>query len=289
MRVVFNRPSKISVLQELDSLGYPVSYRNVPFSEDSFPSAFETQYVELWDKFIKTQTAKDLFNQGHDVLVGNLNVTLGFLSYMLLFVSKPTDVDYNLTRVSNLNIVNSIQDIKAKLPRWLKSRRITENFIPTDIDIQVKDTYNDFISVFNPISASVFITYSPKKRRKLQKTDFGVKSVENSLDPILYSIRQYLFKGNVPKQLKGQTKILGGNRKKTKYPELSLVKKRQVSMWHLMDAVGNMNIFAHRSGENTFTIKFTLDIPAIYYCGSKPKHQVMQEIKTVIQNTLKLR
>ena len=290
MKLTYNRPPKVSVLRELDSLGYPMEDRNRPFNQDSFPSIVQPELVDLWDKFIGTRTANDLFNLGIDALNGNLNTVLGFISYLHLHIAEPLTSRYSLQKVSDINIRSALHELKRILPQWLKSRRIDKSFVLSDVDIQVADGYNDFISAYVDVSVSIFLTFRPKKRKKLSRSEIGTKLVDNSLDPMLFERQRYMFKGKVPKQLLGNSKNLGMNdKKKVNYPLLETVKKKKTTLWHLMDAVGNVKIFAHRSGKDTFTIKLTLDTPAIHYCGSENKFKAKKRIETLIGSILSLR
>lgn len=290
MKLTYNRPPKVSVLRELDSLGYPMEDRNRPFNQDSFPSIVQPELVDLWDKFIETRTANDLFNLGIDALNGNLNTILGFISYLHLHISEPLTSKYSLQKVSDINVRSALHELKRILPQWLKSRRIDKSFTVSDVDVQVADNYNEFIGAYVDVSASVYLTFKPKKRKKLSRSEIGTKLVDNTLDPMLFERQRYMFKGKVPKQLVGKSKKLGTTqKKKVDYPSLETVKKKKTTLWHLMDAVGNVKIFAHRSGEDSFTLKLTLDTPAIYYCGSETKFKAKKRIETLISSILSLR
>lgn len=290
MKLTYNRPPKVSVLRELDSLGFPLEDRTRPFTQDSFPHAVKPELVDLWDKFIETRVAQDLFNLGIDTLNGNLNAVLGFISYLHLHIAEPLESPYSLRKVSETNIRSALHELKRILPQWLRTRRIDKSFELKEIDVQMEDNYNDFIGAYVDVSAAIFLTFSPKKKTKLSRSEIGTKLVKNRLDPMLFERQRYMFKGKVPQQLLGKSRNLGDNgKKKVRYLDLQTVKKKKTTMWHLMDAVGNVKLFAHRSGEDTFTIKLTVDTPAIYYCGSENKFKIKTQIEQLISSILTLR
>ena len=289
MRLIYNRPAKVSKLRELDSLGMPVELRNEPVSSLHFPLVVKDDYMEVWEQFIETSASKELYSRGISPIHGNLNVAVGFISYLDLIASDTLHSVYNLKRVSDSMLNSALNQIKKLLPIWLKRRRIDKAFKLSDIDIQVDDDYNDFIGAYVDINAAVFLTFEPARKSKLVKGDFGTKLAANSLDPLLYARQRYMFGGDVPKQLKSITRNTGSERVIHKYLDLKTVKEKRTTVWHLMDAVGNMKIYAYRSGENSFTLKFTLDTPAIYLGGGMKSTKLKKLIGSKIESILKLR
>lgn len=291
MKITYTKPNKISILRELDSLGVPVDVRNDPISPDHFPSIVKDEYIGVWDKFITTQAAKDLYALGTMPLHGNFNVVVGFISYIKNITTSALHGRYNLAKVSRSNLTSSLHDIKNALPQLLRLRRIDKKTFSLDeIDIQIADDFNPFVSAYTSVEATVFLTYSPRRKRVSLKTVGGSQMVPNSLDTLFYTLRDYMFKGSkLPRQMQGTKKINGTGKIKYKYTDLHTVKRIRSAMWHLFDAVGNLTVYSHRSGENTFTLKFTLDVPTIYFGGEKRKSELESELILNLESILKLR
>jgi len=287
MKITLTRPKSVDVVKELDRMGVSKTDRSKPPSITMFPQVVDLDYHDVWEKFLSTQTSNDLYTQGDFPEHGLYLVCCGFISYMDNQASSAYDKSkFNLLDNSRRQLHHKLLGFKQDLGTFLRQKNLnrTLSIYKDDISILNPDT-NAFINANIDIQAQVTLFMVPRKKFILKKTDFGSTSERTSLDPILYSLKNYLYRNELPSQMQGKKRNLNSNLSKTRYLTESEVLKKPNRQWARVDTKG-IHVLAYRAGRDLLALRFILDIPIIFFGGNLGQKDVLVEIKKVIKRSL---
>ena len=287
MKITLTRPKPVDVVKELNNLGVSKTDRSKPPSATMFPQVVNLDYHDVWEQFISTQTAQDLYIQGDFPEHGLYLVCCGFISYMENQASSAYDTSkFNLLQNSKRSLNHKLIGFKQDLDMFLKRKNVNRmlSIYKDDIEILSPDV-NNFVSATIDIKAQVTLFMIPRKKFSMKKTDFGTKAEKTALDPILYSLKNYLYRNELPKQMQGKKRNLNSNLSRTRYPTESEVLKKPNHQWARIDTDG-IHLLAHRAGRDMLALRFVLDIPIIFFGGSLRHVDAIKEIKKVIKRSL---
>lgn len=287
MKVTLTRPKPIDVVKELNLLGVSKTNRTHFPDVTMFPQVISLDYQDVWEQFLTTQVSRDLYTLGDFPEHGLYLVCCGFISYLENQASGIyTSNAFNLLQNSKRELAARMVGFKNDLDLYLKRKNVQRNLYPYKEDIQIVDTeVNNFINANVDFKVQITLFMVPRKKFSLKQTDFGPKAERTALDPILYSLKNYLYRNELPKQLKGKKRNLNQNLSRTRYLTEAEVLKIPNHKWARLDT-NDVHLLAYRAGADMLALRFVIDVPIVFFGGSLRQRDVLAEIKKVIKRNL---
>jgi hypothetical protein len=245
---------KISVIDTVRSLNKELGVDN----SAGFPSIVDSDYRQVFDKFIDTTVVKDI-KKKWPADTASLYVAMAFVNYIRGVDSKSAP-SINLFQCS-LNLITLLPNSES-MYNYLYLNRFINHMRQYTHTASIKHfEYNDFLEAYFNVSVEGYIAYKTKGRY--------------TLDGLINSeIKPLVFPRMLPDQLKTTYRD-----KPRKLLDLHQLKKRPNDWYKLIhDKKLDLVLYVSRAKFGTLVFKYEFNIPNLIFANGSSKQTVFNTI-----------
>lgn len=216
---------------------------------NEYPTMLKANFVGLFDEYLKTRYAKDLYDFSKGGAVGRLNVYFGFISYTMNYTGTLFSRPFNLNKQSAYYISAKLKAERQRHKQFMEHRQFLKEFMIADARVELPHRqFNRDINVLYGFDATVTYVLTVKKKKKLLHNleDHSYEYAENTAVLAMQRIKQYAFSREIPTQL-----LPKSNFRET-YPRVGHVLKLPARLYAEIDK----GVYAHLGSKTSIVLRF---------------------------------
>lgn len=278
MKLSFKQPNETLYKQKLKALGVT----DYTFGESMFPTIVKPEYYPLWEAYILTVSANELYMLGTTKAQGTYFAVLGFISHLQNIATGTLTKNLDVTKASLPSLDIWVKPINKSVEGFMKRHGLSGDLkVSRTLSKAVKPDYSPLIHsyvgftlekdyVLIPRSPTVMgITYNESKIR-VQK---------ESMSRILASLQGYLYTGSVPEELLGDK---ANFKDKSLYVYKGIHTTRQMPeyQWYRFNSkkTEGLTILIARAEQDVILLRVKAYIPAIIFGGTNSKQKLIKDM-----------